>query len=111
MKFTITLLFLTSLVFGSEAAPRSSFLTGGVVTPGYATIAPGSNPGMLTCTRVTGGSCAGSYHYQWQQSSDNSSWQNTATGDTLLNYSPGSLSSTHYYRVQITCSASIYYSN
>jgi len=49
------------------------------------TIADSTSPAVITCPAATGGSCAPSYTYQWQQSVDNLSWNNItgATGQNM----------------------------
>jgi len=66
-------------------------------------LASGTSPGILSFTPATGGACSGSYTYQWQNSPDNTTWTNIS-GATGLTYSPGNLSTTTYYRQQVTCS-------
>jgi len=58
-------------------------------------ICTGSSPASLIGTTPTGGS--GVYTYQWESSSDNSTWANTA-GSTTINFSPGTLTSNIYFR-------------
>ena len=82
----------------------------GILTPANMTIPSGSSPGILTCTQALGGSCGGSYKYQWQNSPDNATWT-SLSGDTSLSYNPGSLTATTYYRLQVTCGSDIKYSN
>jgi len=50
---------------------------------------------------VNGGS--GNYTYQWQSSGNNVSWT-PISGATGSSYNPGYLTSTTYYRVQVSCS-------
>ena len=50
-----------------------------------------------TLTGSTPSGCSGSYTYQWESSSNNSTWTNI-TGATGINYTSGSLSSTTYFR-------------
>ncbi|MCX6304382.1 MAG: T9SS type A sorting domain-containing protein [Bacteroidetes bacterium] len=58
-------------------------------------ICTGITPALLTGTAPTGGS--GLYTYQWQQSSDNITFGDVA-GATDLNYQPGILPATTYFR-------------
>ncbi|HVM86674.1 MAG TPA: RHS repeat-associated core domain-containing protein [Puia sp.] len=66
------------------------------IYPSMQAIASGTAPVGLTSV-TTGGN--GSYTYQWQSSTNNSSWSNVAT---TANYSPGTLTSTTYYRLIVT---------
>ncbi|MBV9987310.1 MAG: gliding motility-associated C-terminal domain-containing protein [Chitinophagaceae bacterium] len=56
-------------------------------------ICTGSAPATLTGTTVNGGD--GNYTYQWQSSTDNINFSNAGTG---INYSPGPISQTTWYR-------------
>lgn len=58
--------------------------------------------GLTQITPPTGGT--GTYTYQWQSSPDNSTWTSIA-GATLSAYSPGALTTTIYYRRQVTSGA------
>jgi hypothetical protein len=66
------------------------------------TICANTIPALLTGVPPTGGTTP--YTYQWQSSLDNSTFANIS-GATLLNYQPGALTTTTYYR-QVQTSAS-----
>lgn len=74
-------------------------LVAGSISPTAITINYSSTPGQLTGTAATGGNST--YAYQWQSSSDNSTWTNVS-GATSQNYTPGSLTATTYYRRAVT---------
>jgi len=59
------------------------------------TICSGTSPTALTGTTPTGGS--GSYTYQWQFSTDGTTFNNITTA-TSINYSPGALAANTFYR-------------
>jgi hypothetical protein len=59
-------------------------------------------PAQLTGTAPTGGNPP--YTYQWQSSPDGSTWTNIA-GATGLNYQPGVLTATTFYRLNQTSSS------
>jgi RHS repeat-associated protein len=80
----------------------------GTILPGMASVASGNSPGTFTTTPATGGVCNGVFGYQWQSSIDNSSWTNIS-GATSTSYHPGNITSTVYYRVQVTCGTDIEY--
>ncbi len=64
------------------------------------TICAGLTPGELTGTDepvLSGGLGAGSYTFQWQSREDNNDWNNIG-GALSVDYSPGSLNDTTYYR-------------
>jgi RHS repeat-associated protein len=64
------------------------------------TICYSSTPATLTqLTAPSGG--IGTYTYQWQSSSDNSTWT-SITGATSSTYSPGALTANTYYRRSVT---------
>lgn len=64
------------------------------------TICFGTTPAALSQATVPAGG-TGTYTYQWQSSPDNSSFTNI-TGATNTGYSPGSLTATTYYRLNVT---------
>ncbi|MFZ4521746.1 MAG: T9SS type A sorting domain-containing protein [Bacteroidales bacterium] len=78
---TVTISVTPSFVVGSISASQS--------------ICTGIAPALLNGTAPTGGT--GSYTYQWQESADNISFTDIA-GATDLNYQPGILMTTTYYR-------------
>ncbi len=78
----------------------------GVLSPSDISIAPGTSPGLLTCTKASGGNCSGSFMYQWQSSPDNINWSDVGTNQ--LSYLPGPLSVSMYYRLQVTCGLKVY---
>ncbi|MFT3855871.1 MAG: DUF6443 domain-containing protein [Ilumatobacteraceae bacterium] len=80
----------------------------GAITPSLITLASGTSPGVLTCTPASGGVCGGSYGYQWQSSTNNSTWS-SISGATSLSYSPGNVFASVYYRVMVTCGVSTAY--
>jgi RHS repeat-associated protein len=82
----------------------------GVINPAYLNITSGSNPGEISCSPATGGACSGSFTYQWQSSPDGTTFTNIS-GATSKNYLPGTLSSSIWYRRQVTCGTDIEYSN
>jgi RHS repeat-associated protein len=84
-------------------------LKAGTIHPASATVLPGTSPGTLTADAATGDVCAGNYTYQWQTSTDNNSWTNVPS--TSLSYTPGNLSATTYFRIQVTCGTHITYNS
>ena len=84
-------------------------LAAGVLSPGTAGIASGANPGILTSSSASGGSCGLNYSYQWESSPDGSTWSPVGNGG--LTYSPGNLTSTMYYEVIVSCNGKTATSN
>ncbi|HET6255228.1 MAG TPA: DUF6443 domain-containing protein [Puia sp.] len=82
----------------------------GTVTPSYLLISPGTSPGTLTGDAGNGGTCSGSYSYQWQSSPNGTSWAGVS-GATSQSYSPGTLTSTTWYRRQVICGTDTEYTN
>jgi RHS repeat-associated protein len=81
----------------------------GIVSPATITIPSGGNPGVFTMTPASGGTCSGSFTYQWQSSNNPYiNWTNIS-GATTLTYSPGTLSSAIYYRVLVACNTDTEY--
>jgi RHS repeat-associated protein len=86
-------------------------LTGGNITSPLTTINYNTTPATLVCSAATGGSCSSiTYTYKWQSSSDGNTWA-YIIGATGQNYSPGSLTSTTYYRRETGYNGSLAYSN
>jgi RHS repeat-associated protein len=96
-----------SLTFGSSLGNNTIYITAvpplnaGSLSPTSQTINYGATPGTITGTAASGGASSPSYSYQWQSSSDAVNWSNIS-GTTSLNYSPGNLYSTTYYRRKVT---------
>jgi RHS repeat-associated protein len=82
----------------------------GAITPSYLVISSGTSPGTLTGNAATGGSCSGSYTYQWQSSTNGTTWTNISGADSL-GYTPGALTSSMWYRREVTCETDNEYSN
>lgn len=64
-------------------------------------VASDSIPSVIHCTEASGGSCAHSYSYQWQQSTTGDNWQDI-TGNTSADLQLSSpVSQTTYYRRKV----------
>jgi RHS repeat-associated protein len=74
----------------------------GTISPPYLVITSGANPGTLSGNAATGGTCGGSFYYLWQSSTDGTTWSNIS-GSNSLDYSPGTLTSTTWYRREAIC--------
>ena len=86
-------------------------LKGGTITPSSATIATGTSPGLLTADAASGGNCGGLYTYQWQQSTDGSTFSAAPGVNNIQTYTPGNLSVTTYYRLRVICGTDTTYTN
>jgi RHS repeat-associated protein len=64
------------------------------------TINYGRVPGQLSLSGVSGGN--GFYSYQWYYSTDNSTWTSIGYA-SATSYAPGSLITTTYFRVAVSC--------
>lgn len=91
---------------GTSYGPQRTFTTLSATSAGSIgstqSICYNSTPASLTQSGAAGGG-SGSYTYQWQSSSNNSSWSSIG-GATSTTYSPGPLTSSTYYRRQATSS-------
>ncbi|MFT3822916.1 MAG: DUF6443 domain-containing protein [Chitinophagaceae bacterium] len=74
-------------------------LNGGNILPGSIAVTVGTNPGTLGGISATGGN--GSYSYAWYVSTDNNIWT-AIPAATGRDYSPGILSTTTYYKRQVS---------
>jgi len=79
----------------------------GVITPANITIATGASPGTFTCTPAQSG--MGGFIYHWQYSSDGISWSYFSPDVTGLSLTPGTLTSSIYYRVVVNSGATQLY--
>lgn len=70
------------------------------ITSGNQQVCTGDLPSSLTAGAASGGS-GPSYSYQWQTSSNGTTW-NDITGQTALSCSPSLLSSNTYFRISAT---------
>src|SRR5690606_7594657 len=57
---------------------------------------------LLTANPAAGGSCGGSYTYQWQKSTNGTTFTDIS-GASGLTYNVGNLTATTYYRRRTTC--------
>lgn len=87
------------LTVNSNTAIVNVAIVPGTISPASKTIAFNSAPGILTCTAARGGSSP-SHTYQWQFSTDNTTWSNIS-GANSLTYTPQNLISTTYYRLMV----------
>ncbi|MEM7548060.1 MAG: hypothetical protein AAF363_00190 [Bacteroidota bacterium] len=83
-------------------------LAGGSIS-GTKTICYGASAGTLTNSSSASGG-TGTLYYQWQYSTNNSSWTNIS-GATGSSYSPGTLTSRRYYRRRAQRAGVTRYSN
>jgi RHS repeat-associated protein len=82
----------------------------GSIVPATISIPNGTSPGNITANPASGGACSGSYGYQWQKSTDNYTFTDIA-GATSLNYNPGNLTATTYFRRKVICGTDNLYTN
>lgn len=76
-------------------------LNAGTLSPTSQSINSGATATAITGTAASGGASSPSYSYQWQSSPNSSTWTDIS-GATSLNYSPGALTTTTYYRRKVT---------
>jgi RHS repeat-associated protein len=81
----------------------------GTISPLYIPITSGTAPGpIMGITKASGGGCSGSYSYQWQSSTNGTSFTDIS-GATGANYTPGTLTANTWYRRKVTCSSQTEY--
>ena len=98
MKFNFRSLFVL-LAFAASYGAVGQLTSGSISITGSQIICSGTTHGLLTVASATGGS--GNYTYQWQSSSDNSTYNNIG-GATGLSYSPGgNITADIYYKVSV----------
>ena len=85
-------------------------LTGGMISPQSYTVASGTSPGPLMANPASGGTCSGTYAYQWQQSTDNINFIDIS-GATSVTYTPGNLTASKFYRRKVICGGAPLYTN
>ena len=114
-NLTVTTYFRVAVTSYQTTAYSSSAIVNvyppviaGTITPSYATITSGGNPGMMNATPSSGGN--GTYTYQWQKSSDGITFTNLS-GATTVSYSAGSLTANTWYRLVVTSNGVLGYSN
>ncbi|MBW8524126.1 T9SS type A sorting domain-containing protein [Chryseobacterium chendengshani] len=94
----------------SPPLPCTGTPVAGSVTPTTQNICSGTVPAVLA---LTGYSTDSGIAFQWEQSSDNSSWTNVTggSGATTATYTPASFGGALiYYRCKVTCTASTLFS-
>lgn len=94
---------------GLEVALTYPALIAGTAT-GSQTIYSGTVPAMLSCGSSSGGTCNGTYSYQWEESLD-SIFFDAIPGATALTYTPGALYTKWLYRLKTICGTQTAYSN
>jgi RHS repeat-associated protein len=108
-----------SLIFNSGLGGTTIYITalqplsGGSITnsPNYSSILINTNPGLtITAGAATGGSCGGSYSYQWQSSTDGTNYTDISSA-TGQNYSPSAITTTTYYRRKVMCNGTTEYTS
>ncbi|WP_407402689.1 T9SS type A sorting domain-containing protein [Chryseobacterium sp.] len=88
-------------------SPCAGTPTSGTITPSTQSMINGQTPAQLMLSGYSGG--VSGITFQWQESSDNTTWTNVAagTGATTSSYTPIPFAgATVYYRCVVTCSAS-----
>lgn len=92
--YTLTATTGSCSLTSTQAITVNAASVAGTATASVSTICV-SGSSVLSLSGNTG-------NIQWQQSSDNSSWQNVASGGTAASYTTSTLTSTTYYRAIVT---------
>ena len=74
-----------------------------VISPASQSIFTGSAPAIISGAAATGGSCGGSYTYEWYSSTDGVNFTTKITGAAGVSYTPPALTTTTYYRRKDIC--------
>jgi RHS repeat-associated protein len=85
-------------------------LNGGTISNPTQTINYNTVPAQISASAASGGTCGGSYTYQWYSSPDGTTFSQVS-GATGQNYQPGSLTATVYYKRLTTCNSTAYTTN
>jgi RHS repeat-associated protein len=80
------------------------------LSPASQDIFIGNAAANLSIPNASAGNCSGSYTYTWEYSSDNISFTTSGSG-TTNGFTPGSPTSTIYYRRKVVCGTETAYSN
>ena len=96
---TITATGCTAQMTGTQTVTVNPIIADNTVSS-IQTICSGTTPAALSGSTPTGGS--GSYNYNWEQSTDGSTFGNAGGTRTGINYTPGSLTQTTWYRRTVT---------
>ena len=73
-------------------------------------ITSGTSPGSISATVASGGACGGNYTYLWQSSPDNVNFTNIGSASGL-NYTPGNITATTYFRRLASCGTDTVFTN
>ena len=98
-----------SMILSETLTTESNFTDGGTIATDQ-TICSGSTPNSFTDITAPSGGIGVSTNYQWQSSTDNSTF-NDILGATFRTYSSGALSQTTYFRrgaYRTGCSSRVY---
>lgn len=93
---------------GTTAATKTVTVTypplaGGTISNTNQNINYNTAPAQINASAASGGDCS-SYSYQWYSSTDNITY-NIISGATSLNYQPGVLATSTYFKRQTICSS------
>ncbi|MEP6747510.1 MAG: DUF6443 domain-containing protein [Bacteroidota bacterium] len=90
-------------------------LIGGLISPGFISVPPGTNIGTLTGSPASYGNASAGYVYQWMSTTDIDNIPfspiSGASGPAASNYTPPAPGSTIYYERMVTCNGQTAYSN
>ena len=85
--------------------------TSPIIAPSSQDIFAGELPQSTSLTSSpTGGNCNGNYSYIWQSSSDGVNFSNTGTTGNVQ-FNPGAIATTTYYRLAVVCGSDTAFSN
>jgi len=85
-------------------------LAGGTINNPNLQVITGTAPAQITATVATGGTGCTSYSYQWQSSTNGTTFTNIS-GATGQNYQPPALTANTYYKRMVTCGTGTAYTS
>ena len=100
----------STLVSKTVTVDQPPALVPGAISNPTQTINYNTIPTQISAAASTGGSCSGSYTYQWYSSTDNSTFTGIS-GATSQNYQPGALTVTTYFKRSTECGISAGYTS
>ena len=114
---TVKTYFRCKITCSSEVAYSSTStisvnpqLLYGSISNALFNIAANSSPGVIVASVASGGNCSGTYSYQWQSSTNGTTFTNIS-GAVSQNYTPPAITVTTYYRRKVTCGIDAGYTN
>jgi RHS repeat-associated protein len=108
---TLTAYYMSGALASITITVNPNPLTGGTISNPTQTVNYNTIPGQILASVASGGSCSGSYAYQWYSSTNGTSFT-PMSGATSQNYQSGALTApNNYFKRLTTCVTTVYTSN